>query len=154
MTEGMELAPICPGSQRRLRRAHQSRHISWHTSLLSPFSSSFLRLVADFAAKVSVHLLTKTYLGSANGSYADVVVAGLTKALIKKGAKVEGENFVRWYNTAGHVLGYEPVAVESEKKENKAERKAEEVRCPKLCLLIAQSASEGPSKVSEHQQPP
>ena len=73
-------------------------------------------VVADFAARLDSHMQKHTYLGSDHGSYADVVVCGLLAALLKKGASLEGQNAVRWYNTCGAQLGYDAVVLGKEEK--------------------------------------
>jgi len=75
----------------------------------------------NFLASVDGHLLGETYLGSSEGSYADVLVCGLIKAVKDKGAEVQGENVIRWYNTVASMLKYDLIVEKKEEKKEKVE---------------------------------
>ncbi|GMI05150.1 hypothetical protein TrVE_jg12404 [Triparma verrucosa] len=84
---------------------------------------------ASFVECLDTHLLKETYLGTKEGSYADVVICGLVKAVKDKGGEVKGENVVRWYNTVASMVKYELI-VEKKKDEKKADKKAETAAAP------------------------
>ena len=89
---------------------------------LDPYRAS---VFDDFVNRLGSHLSTRTFLADACGSYADVVVAVLVGLVVKRGAKLESENVVRWFNTVGSQLGFPEHSVKKEGKTNKNVKKEE-----------------------------